>query len=55
MDQKKESLGSFWDAWQKETEELEKANREMVENIKKEALERQRALKSKEDIKNEMP
>ena len=50
MEQKIESLGSFWDAWQEETEELEKATREMVENIKKEALERQKALKSKEDI-----
>lgn len=44
MKQANESLGAFWDDWQKETEELAKANREQVEKIKKEALERQRAL-----------
>lgn len=50
MGQKIEGLGSFWDDWQKETEELAKANREKVEIIKREAMERQKALKSKEDI-----
>lgn len=55
MAHKKESLGSFWDEWEKETEALEKATCEKVEQIKNKALERQSLLEFKEDIKNEMP
>jgi hypothetical protein len=54
MKQTNESLGSFWDEWQKETEELAQATREKVEKIKKEALERQRALEDKKVIQEDI-
>lgn len=49
-----ESLGEFWDNWEKETEELKKSNREMVEKIKQEVKDRHNNLKLKEDNKNEV-
>lgn len=53
MDTNKDSLGEFWDDWQRETEELEKKNKALVESIKREAMIRQGI--HKEDGKNEMP
>lgn len=41
MSEVKESLGEFWDEWEKENEALEKTNREAVERIKAEAKRKQ--------------
>lgn len=37
----KESMGDFWDEWEKENEALKKANKEAVERIKAEAKRKQ--------------
>lgn len=44
MEKTKESLGEFWDEWEKETESLARANREAVEKIKLEAKRKQDEL-----------
>lgn len=44
MEKTKESLGEFWDEWEKETENLARANREAVEKIKLEAKRKQDEL-----------
>ena len=44
MEKVKESLGEFWDEWEKETEDLARANREAVEKIKVEAKRKQDEL-----------
>ena len=44
MEKTKESLGEFWDEWEKETESLARANREAVEKIKLDAKRKQDEL-----------
>lgn len=44
MEKPKESLGEFWDEWEKETEDLARSNREAVEKIKAEAKRKQDEL-----------
>ena len=54
MKKSEESLGEFWDNWEKETEELGKSTQEMVEKIKREAKERNNFLKLKEENEDEV-
>lgn len=44
MEKTKESLGGFWDEWEKETESLARANRAAVEKVKLEAKRKQDEL-----------
>ena len=46
----KESLGSFWDEWEKETELEEKKLKEMQDKIHKQYLENMQEEKQKQEV-----